>query len=166
MSEIKDTGKKRVFDSGAHRDDDSEKGAMHLVPWIQAARVAEDPVVKEIGQFIEDFNPEHIEKALRLSVDTIPEFRGKTIWELFLEVSYQYKGGAEKYGANNWKNGMPLWCFVDSGTRHYSKHMAGYKDEPHHRGWAWNMLGLLWTIDNIPNSLRDFEQMMTAYKVK
>ena len=59
------------------------------------------------------------------------------------------------YLENNWKCGMPLKCYIDSGTRHYLKTLRGDNDEPHYRGFVWNLLGALWTIENVPNALND-----------
>ena len=45
---------------------------------------------------------------------------------------------------------MPCWVFLDCGVRHYLKWRRGDNDEPHDRAFLWNMLGLAWTIKNLP----------------
>ena len=39
--------------------------------------------------------------------------------------------------------GIPTHSFLDSAARHIAKYMDGWKDEPHLRAAAWN---LLWAI--------------------
>jgi hypothetical protein len=50
----------------------------------------------------------------------------------------------------NWKLGMPCDRFVDSGVRHYMKTLRGDIDEPHYRGFVWNLLCAAWTAVNKP----------------
>jgi hypothetical protein len=77
-----------------------------------------------------------------------------------MELSKVYEEGARKYRANNWRRGIPLSRFVDSGLRHLSKWMAGWRDEPHLAQAAWNFMCLLETQTMIeqgllPESLND-----------
>lgn len=69
---------------------------------------------------------------------------------MLLESSKLYEGGAIKYGANNWMLGMPVNRYIDSGVRHYLKTLRGDIDEPHYRGFVWNLLCAMWTAENIP----------------
>lgn len=69
---------------------------------------------------------------------------------MMLEASKLYEAGANKYGANNWKLGMPVNRYIDSGVRHYLKTLRGDIDEPHYRGFVWNLLCAMWTAENIP----------------
>lgn len=69
---------------------------------------------------------------------------------MMLEASKLYESGANKYGANNWKLGMPVNRYIDSGVRHYLKTIRGDVDEPHYRGFVWNILCAMWTAENIP----------------
>jgi hypothetical protein len=73
-----------------------------------------------------------------------------------IEVSKHYEDGAKKYAENNWKKGMPLHCYLDSGVRHCLKHLRGDTDEPHDRAFVWNMLCLIWTYIHKPE-LDDIE---------
>lgn len=45
---------------------------------------------------------------------------------------------------------MPVNRYLDSGVRHYLKTLRGDIDEPHYRGFVWNMLCAMWTADNLP----------------
>lgn len=163
MSKVKDSGSMRTWDSGAHRDNAKGKGRCDLLPLTEVAMVMEDPVIAAIAEFTETFNPDCLVKALKFAKDTI--FEGQFA-NMFLEVSHLYEDGAEKYGEDNWRNGMPISCYIDSGTRHYLKTLRGDDDEPHYRGFVWNMLGALWSIKNIPDSLENYKVQKSAYKVK
>lgn len=69
---------------------------------------------------------------------------------MMLEASKLYEAGADLYGANNWQLGMPVNRYIDSGTRHYLKTLRGDIDEPHYRGFVWNLLCAVWTAYNLP----------------
>jgi hypothetical protein len=73
-----------------------------------------------------------------------------TPYDAYMELALHYEDGARKYAARNWEKGIPAHCYVDSGVRHYLKLQRGDKDEPHDRAFLWNMMGLLWTLDNKP----------------
>ena len=45
---------------------------------------------------------------------------------------------------------MPVDRYLDSGVRHYLKTLRGDIDEPHYRGFVWNLLCAMWTADNLP----------------
>jgi hypothetical protein len=69
---------------------------------------------------------------------------------MILEVAKQYKIGSDFYGRHNWKCGMPVDRYIDSGVRHYLKTLRGDIDEPHYRGFIWNLLCAMWTAENLP----------------
>jgi len=144
--EVTDSGTKRVFDSGAHRDNSEGKGRCDLLPLLEASEfLEEDKVLTALAQFLETQDPRHIEGALQSSLDTVPQFHNCKI-TLLLEASKQFEEGAEKYGENNWKLGIPVNVFLDSAIRHYLKTLRGDTDEPHWRAFAWNLLSALWTV--------------------
>ena len=64
-----------------------------------------------------------------------------------------YETGAQLYGVNNWKHGIPIMeaekggCFLDSMRRHLKQYINGEQDEPHMISCIWNALGILWTLD-------------------
>ena len=62
-----------------------------------------------------------------------------------LEYAIQLENGAIKYGPRNWQKGIPLDRYIDSGIRHYMKHLRGDDDERHDRAALWNMLCGAWT---------------------
>lgn len=69
---------------------------------------------------------------------------------MMIESSKQFEAGAVKYQPNNWKLGMPVNRYIDSGMRHYLKTLRGDIDEPHYRGFIWNLLCAVWTCQNKP----------------
>lgn len=178
----KDSGSMREFNTGAHRDASTGKGRCDLLPLRQVAAVMQDPVIAEIAAFMEDHDTSHLAAAVRKSVETVgrfgydsvkseleasgvemPELTGDkartaaSLAYMMIEASHLYEAGAIKYGENNWKRGMPLKCYIDSGTRHYLKTLRGDADEPHYRGFLWNMLGAMWTVANVENAFDGFE---------
>ena len=89
-------------------------------------------------------------------VEAIEEFcklKNCTIAKIMLEVSMHYKQGAEKYGERNWEKGIPLHSFIDSGVRHFFKHIDDYTDERHDLAFIWNMLGAIWTTEHKPEMI-------------
>ena len=60
--------------------------------------------------------------------------------QMLRELAIHYEKGADKYGENNWKKGIPLTSFEDSGFRHLCQWMNGETDEPHHISAIWNMM--------------------------
>lgn len=140
-----------------------------------------DPVMYNIGQFMTSRDPKYLADAIKSSVETIPMFHysnmvksmmdegidmhiidenepnaknlmlSACIAHMMLESSKLYEAGADKYGANNWKLGMPVNRYIDSGTRHYLKTVRGDIDEPHYRGFVWNLLCAMWTCNNHPD---------------
>ena len=70
-------------------------------------------------------------------------------------VLKRYLDGAEKYGASNWKKGMPLSVYYDSAQRHLFKWWRGDTDEDHAAAVVWNMLGAMWTEQNLKENMDD-----------
>jgi hypothetical protein len=66
---------------------------------------------------------------------------------MFLEVAKHFEEGAKKYGDNNWRKGIPVYCYIDSALRHYLKWLRGDDDEPHDRAFVWNILCCVWEVD-------------------
>lgn len=158
MSEIKDSGNRRKFDSGAVRDIAEGKGRMDLVPL---------DIVANLYSYIEENNNMTVRKfcpdmMLRMmnnfseSGDThfiyymlwsfINAYYDGDIETAILDVSVHYEEGAKKYCERNWEKGIPCHCYIDSAVRHCLKFLRGDKDERHDRAFMWNLLGLLWTI--------------------
>ena len=146
MSELKDSGTRREFTTGAVRDVADGKGRCDLLPLIQVSAVIGSSTLAHIGLLVEGGS------ALNLR-DAIFAFVDETKLDLptaMLEVSIHYEDGARKYAERNWEIGIPLHCFIDSAVRHYLKWRRGDTDEPHDRAVLWNLLGAWWTLDNHP----------------
>lgn len=158
MSDILDSGSRREFESGAVRDIAEGKGRCDLLPLITIGKLYDMPELIYIGNFIYSGDESFIRHAIRC-YELRCEF---DIFSGLLEVSKHYEDGAKKYAERNWEKGIPAHCFVDSAVRHYLKYMRGDVDEPHDRAYIWNLLGLLWTIDNRP----EFNDLPYANKVK
>jgi hypothetical protein len=60
------------------------------------------------------------------------------------ELAIHYEKGAEKYGVDNWKKGIPYKSFRDSGLRHLIQWIKGETDEHHHIAAIWNFIGAMW----------------------
>ncbi len=150
---IKDSGNRREFVSGAVRDISEGKGRCDLLPLKEVSELLgyamEDPshcdeVIMDIRFFMQTKDPNFL-------YDAIVDFIGPDdIYTAILDVSKHYEEGAKKYSDRNWEKGIPLHCYIDSGIRHYIKHLRGDEDEFHDRAFIWNMLGAIWTLRNRP----------------
>ena len=145
--EIKDSGERRGFDTGAVRDIADGKGRCDLLPLDIVGAIANDSILSLINNFIRTGDAESLHKVIaRFSEDNFDNLE-----TAMLEVSKHYEDGAKKYAERNWEKGIPLHCYIDSGVRHYLKYRRGDVDEPHDRAFLWNMLGALWTQKNKPD---------------
>ena len=64
-------------------------------------------------------------------------------------LAQHYEIGANKYGEDNWKKGMPLKRFLDSAFRHLIKCLDSEGDEDHEAAVLWNMCGFMYTKNAI-----------------
>ena len=166
MAELKDSGARRQFESGAVRDSADGRGRCDLLPLDIVAELLnmyriddENPdelhdiegdvheILTSINVFIRTGKDREIYNAIGYFIE-ISGF--KTIPKAIMEVSKHYEDGARKYAERNWEKGIPCHCYVDSGVRHLLKWLDGWDDEPHDRAFIWNMLGLLWTVKHRP----------------
>ena len=67
-----------------------------------------------------------------------------------MEVAKHFEAGANKYGDNNWRKGIPVSRYIDSGLRHLLKHMDGQTDEQHLIAATWNLLCAIETREKLP----------------
>ena len=146
MMEIKDSGTRRNFETGAVRDIADGKGRCDLLPLDAIGEMWHDSILTNIGMYIRCGDPAYIRHA----VDLFREIVDWSYSTCLIEVSKHYEAGAKKYAERNWEKGIPLHCYIDSGVRHYLKYLRGDNDEPHDRAFIWNMLGALWTQKNKP----------------
>ncbi|NLD50548.1 MAG: hypothetical protein GX660_25685 [Clostridiaceae bacterium] len=149
MAELKDSGNRRDFGTGAVRDAADGKGRCDLLPLTVVGNLWRDDVLYWIDNYIRYGNIIDIQTAIKYFVFRHKEWKDN-LQTAILEVSKQYEDGCRKYGDRNWEKGIPLHCYIDSGVRHYLKYLRGDNDEPHDRAFVWNMLGAIWTQQNKP----------------
>lgn len=146
MMEIKDSGNRRKFETGAVRDVAEGKGRCDLLPLDIVATVMNDQILMEINRYVRKGNLQGLFSAIKLFV--LNEFDG--FETAILEVSKHFEAGAQKYSPRNWEQGIPLHCYIDSAVRHYLKFKRQDNDEPHNRAFLWNILCAAWTHQNRP----------------
>lgn len=145
--ELKDSGKRREFKTGAVRDICEGKGRCDLLPLDVVGNLEKDPLLIGINEYIRSGDKFKL-------VQVITCFADKHFGNLptaMLEVSKHYEDGCNKYGERNWEKGISLHCYIDSAVRHYFKFKRGDTDEPHDRAFLWNLLCELWTQDHHPD---------------
>lgn len=158
---IKDSGKRREFSTGAVRDIQKGKGRCDLLPLHQISQVyshtnrLNGAIIEYIARVQDAVFQGDDKKAKEYVADVLIMFaakenrkkKGSLLAKLFLEASKQYEEGAEKYGERNWEKGLPIQSYLDSGIRHFLKHIANWQDERHDRAFTFNMLGIMFEID-------------------
>lgn len=142
---LQDSGSRTVFESGAVREMETGKGRTDLLPWGTIGAILKDPFMNHLEVLSRE--PEKIVVAQNALYHWACLGYNGDFYEMLLEVAKQYEDGAAKYSPRNWQKGLPLWSFVDSLGRHYLKWRAHQTDEPHDRAITWNLLGLIWTIE-------------------
>jgi len=162
ITDIKDSGERTQFESGAVRDMHDGKGRCDLLPleivssllrYMELPNEYKDsvPVLDCIYLFMQ---PPHRVKTdqdfIFTAIDSFCKEVGWSIPTAILEVSVHFSDGCAKYGERNWEKGIPCHSFVDSAIRHYLKWYRGDDDEPHDRAFIWNLLCLLWTLKHHP----------------
>lgn len=115
--------------------------------------------VESISRFTRTHDTKYLADAIIATKVSLKEYKDTTFEYMFMDVSMLYEAGAIKYEANNWRKGMPLTCYLDSGMRHYFKARTGIDDEPHYRGPVWNLLCAIWTAENITGAFDDLAIM-------
>lgn len=162
--EIKDSGSKVTFETGAVRDINDEKGRCDLMPLVEIHNLmnrvrrpykGEEEVLIHIDRFIRDslanpFINDGLEDSLYITLDNFIDNHYKSMSECLLDLSIHYKEGAKKYKERNWEHGIPIHSFIDSVVRHYIKHMDGWEDENHKAAFVWNIIGALYTLRVFP----------------
>ncbi len=147
---IKDSGRRREFKTGAVRDVTEGKGRCDLLPLdVVADTVENGRIFRHIDEYIRTGNLTYL---LAVIHSFQKEHYGDSYTAL-LELAKHYEEGANKYAERNWEQGIPLHCYIDSGVRHYLKHLRGDTDEPHDRAFLWNMYGAVWTHKHLPEMI-------------
>ena len=143
---ISDSGNRRKFETGAVRDMAEGKGRCDLLPLGVIGAYMVDEVLIYLDYFVEKRGEAYLWRAL----ERFCEIRGWKIEDALLEVSVHYEDGLKKYGERNWEKGIPLSSYIDSAVRHYLQYRLGMDEERHDRAFVWNILGALWTAENLP----------------
>lgn len=153
-TELKDSGSRRSFPSGAVRDIAEGKGRCDLMPLDIIANVFDRSGDDGIGNVLASMAAFQKSGDVKFLYDAIEDFyevcsfRG---WaDIFLDLSLHFEAGAKKYGENNWQKGLPAACYVDSAVRHYLKFVRNDTDEPHGRAFLWNVICCIWSCTHKP----------------
>lgn len=149
--EIKDSGQRREFSTGAVRDIAEGKGRCDLMPIDVIAPLMPKQSYANVLHHISEYLQAGYSEDLYRALYNFAEAREWSVPVMLLEVSKHYEAGAEKYGEYNWQKGIPLHCYIDSAVRHFLRFVDGQTDEPHDRAFVWNILGALWTQANLPS---------------
>lgn len=149
--EIKDSGARREFETGAVRDIQEGKGRCDLLPLLTVGAILNNPTFAYIHRYTSTGD----EKSLYSALTASGVFHDA--YTMVLEVSKHFEAGAKKYGEHNWQKGIPTHCYVDSAVRHYLKYLRGDTDEPHDRAFVWNLMCCIWTCVNKPE-LNDYRK--------
>jgi len=69
---------------------------------------------------------------------------------IFLQrLARHVENGAKKYGDRNWEKGQGVMRYFDSCSRHLNKWLEGHRDEDHLAAAAWNIQGMIHTIEMV-----------------
>lgn len=157
MIEIKDSGERQEFETGAVRDIQEGKGRCDLMPLDIIESLSHsffdilfNDVLLNISYFIENEDISNLYNVLNEFIYSTYGTGEKNFLVAMLELSKHFESGAKKYGERNWEKGIPIHCYIDSAVRHFLKYAAGEKDEPHDRAFMWNIVCCIWTMKNKP----------------
>lgn len=155
---IKDSGERREFGTGAVRDIQEGKGRCDLMPLDVVARVltCSEATPDDILDYIYEFQATGRTTYLYDALGVMERAFGGTS-DMLLEAAKHFEDGAKKYGEYNWQKGIPVKSYIDSAVRHYLKWLRGDEDEPHSRAFVWNILCAIWTCKHMPE-LNDYEE--------
>ena len=151
--EIKDSGNRTEFESGAVRDMHEGKGRCDLLPLDVVNNVFFDDdrdYVAGVFNYLNNFQNSGDVGYLFVSLALFSGQHWNGPETMFLEVAKHFEDGARKYGDNNWRKGIPVNVYIDSAVRHFLKFLRGDTDEPHDRAFCWNLLCAAWTCKHKP----------------
>ena len=162
LMEIKDSGSRTEFPTGAVRDIQEGKGRCDLMPLDVVADYLDNSSNGKpyavVFDYIYDFQITGDYINLLIAMGKFAENHwgeGKT---MLLEVAIHFEEGAKKYGENNWQKGIPVRRYIDSAIRHYLKFLRRDEDEPHDRAFCWNLMCAIWTCKHLPE-LNDYAEV-------
>ena len=167
MSEIKDSGNRREFSTGAVRDMAEGKGRCDLLPLDVISDLFVELkcekyervniILNYLNSALEIWKGEllswdsnRMDCVVDFLYDALKEFLKQSdfadIPTMVLELSVHFEQGANKYTEDNWKRGIPVNCYIDSAIRHYLKWLRGDTDERHDRAFVWNIVCCIWEV--------------------
>lgn len=175
---IKMDGEKDSFEGGAIRYTKKGKGRYDLIPSQQIhdilsyAKLNWDSIVGKDDDFCSIHNvlmsaypdaddltyDNYIEIIINIIRYSYIAAAKNPIFNFFMigfvkmlkDLAIHYEMGAEKYGVDNWKKGIPETkgerggSFRDSGLRHLQQLLDGKTDEPHQIAAIWNFIGAMY----------------------
>lgn len=175
---IKMDGEKDCFEGGAIRYTKNGKGRYDLIPSQQIHDILDyakpnwDNIVGKDDDFCSIHNvlmsaypdaddltyDNYIEIIINIVRYSYIAASKNQIFDAFMmgfvkmlkDLAVHYEMGAEKYGVDNWKNGIPETkgerggSFRDSGLRHLQQLLDGKTDEPHQIAAIWNFIGAMY----------------------
>ena len=175
---IKMDGEKDSFEGGAIRYTKKGKGRYDLIPSQQIhdilsyAKLNWDKIIGKDDDFCSIHNvlmsaypdaddltyDNYIEIIINIIRYSYIAAAKNPIFNFFMigfvkmlkDLAIHYEMGAEKYGVDNWKNGIPETkgerggSFRDSGLRHLQQLLDGKTDEPHQIAAIWNFIGAMY----------------------
>lgn len=154
---IKDSGERVSFETGAVRDIQDDKGRCDLMPLNIVSLIVVSKFGSSRGNVtildmlqrfqVESDGYEKFELLQEALDQFIFTYYGGDVVEAMLELSIHFRDGAEKYGIDNWKKGIPEWSYFSSAIRHLLKCIRGDGDENHKRAFMWNIVCLMWTMN-------------------
>lgn len=154
MAELKDSGTRQEWATGAVRDNQEGKGRCDLLPLEEVAAYLNNGFLRHLAAWQRGYGTAYLYDALGwLAVELFHDDQS-----MFLELAIHFEDGARKYGDNNWRKGIPASRYLDSAIRHYLKHMRGDTDEPHHRACAWNILCMIWELSNHDQAIYEVKE--------
>lgn len=154
---MKDSGKRTHFETGAEREILDEKGRCDLIYNKAWGELINNDIYTKIEEFVRTGN-------VQLIYDVLHKFIKCNCVDYesaYLDLAKHYAEGAKKYSDRNMEKGLPFHSMIDSALRHYTKFLRGDLDECHDRAFLWNLITLLYMIDNHPelNDLPYKEEM-------
>ncbi len=83
-------------------------------------------------------------------------------WQAMFRMATLYRDGADHYGDDNWKKGMPFSRILDSMERHYYQFKSGCRQEDHLASLVFGAFALMYYEDKLgtyelPSTLDDLD---------
>jgi hypothetical protein len=157
--DIKMDGEFHQFEGGGIRYTKTGKGRFDLIPWdvimnivyLTADSMDDMDTVYTFPNLLMSLAEQDVVDVIRY-ITAIKygenHYTSGAVAMMLRDLAKHYEKGADKYGVDNWKKGIPSDSFWDSGCRHTMQYICGETDEPHYISAIWNMIGYLWVEDN------------------